>query len=100
MESKTLITVSKVMCAMLGRDWRRHEPPRLIRIHRVGGRRRPSNPGLAVSGVMIIVGLKTAFVCSRGGANGAWIKEGEDFMGWKVVSINRVEQGFSRPVVR
>ena len=48
----------------------------------------PIDPGLALGGVMIRDDLRKAYVLIRGGANGGWIKEGEDFMGWKLVSIN------------
>jgi len=47
------------------------------------------DPGLALGGIMIKKELKTAYVFSRAGANGAWTKEGEAFMGWKVVSISK-----------
>jgi hypothetical protein len=48
----------------------------------------PVDPGLAVSGVMIRNGQRKAYVLSRSGANGGWVGEGEDFMGWKVVSVS------------
>jgi hypothetical protein len=47
------------------------------------------DPGLALGGIMIKKELKTAYLFSRAGANGAWTKEGEAFMGWKVVSISK-----------
>jgi hypothetical protein len=46
------------------------------------------DPGLALGGVMIKKEFRKAYVLSRAGPGGAWIKEGEDFMGWKVVSIS------------
>lgn len=49
----------------------------------------PVDPGLVLGGVMIKHDFKKAYVFSRAGTNGAWIKEGEDFMGWKVVSIGK-----------
>ncbi|MGJ4945596.1 hypothetical protein ACQR1W_33895 [Bradyrhizobium sp. HKCCYLS1011] len=48
-----------------------------------------SDPGLIVEGVMIKAGLSRAFLLSRGGANGAWVSEGEAFQGWQVKSIDR-----------
>jgi hypothetical protein len=47
------------------------------------------DPGLALGGVMIRNDFRKAYLLSRGGANGAWVKEGEDFMGWQVVSISK-----------
>jgi hypothetical protein len=57
----------------------------------------PVDPGLAISGVMIKEGFKTVYVLSRGADNGSWIREGEVFMGWKVVVVSeggaKLEQG-------
>lgn len=49
----------------------------------------PVDPGLVLGGVMIKPDFRKAYVFSRAGTNGAWIKEGEDFMGWKAVSIGK-----------
>jgi hypothetical protein len=49
----------------------------------------PVDPGLELGGVMIRNDLRKAYVFSRGATNGGWIKEGDDFMGWKIVSITK-----------
>lgn len=38
---------------------------------------------------MIKNDVRKAFVFSRGGSGGAWIAEGDDFMGWQIRSIDR-----------
>lgn len=46
------------------------------------------DPGFVISGVMIKNDIRKAYVFSRAGAAGAWTAEGDEFMGWKVKSIN------------
>jgi hypothetical protein len=46
------------------------------------------DPGLVLGGVMIKSGVKKAYVLSRANAGGAWANEGEEFMGWRIRSIN------------
>lgn len=46
------------------------------------------DPGLVLGGVMIKSGVRKAYVYSRAGAGGTWTAEGEEFMGWKIRSIN------------
>jgi hypothetical protein len=46
------------------------------------------DPGLVLGGIMIKNDVRKAFVFSRAGADGSWTAEGEEFMGWKVRSIN------------
>jgi hypothetical protein len=54
------------------------------------------DPGLVLGGVMIKNNVRKAFVFNRGGAGGTWTAEGDEFMGWKVISISgtgaRLEQ--------
>jgi hypothetical protein len=47
------------------------------------------DPGLVLGGVMIKNDVRKAYVFSRASAGGAWIGEGDDFMGWQIRSINR-----------
>jgi hypothetical protein len=47
------------------------------------------DPGLVLGGVMIKNDVRKAYVFSRAKAGGAWIGEGDDFMGWQIRSINR-----------
>jgi len=47
------------------------------------------DPGLGLGGVMIKDGMKKAYVFSRANAGGgAWISEGQDFMGWFIRSVS------------
>lgn len=46
------------------------------------------DPGLVLGGVMIKNNVRKAYVFNRAGAAGTWTAEGEEFMGWKVRSIN------------
>jgi hypothetical protein len=46
------------------------------------------DPGLVLGGVVIKDTVRKAYVFSRAGAGGAWTAEGEEFMGWKIRSIN------------
>ena len=45
--------------------------------------------GLVLGGVMIKNDVRKAYVFSRAKAGGAWIGEGDDFMGWQIRSINK-----------
>ncbi|OIQ69384.1 hypothetical protein GALL_490140 [mine drainage metagenome] len=47
------------------------------------------DPGLVLGGVMIKKDVRKAFVFSRAGSGGAWIGEGDDFMGWQIRSIDK-----------
>ena len=46
------------------------------------------DPGLVLGGVVIRNSVRKAYVFSRAGAGGAWKAEGEEFLGWKVRSID------------
>lgn len=47
------------------------------------------DPGLVLGGVLIKDGVKKAYVFSRANAGaGAWINEGQDFMGWSITSVS------------
>jgi hypothetical protein len=45
------------------------------------------DPGLTLGGIVITDESKMAFVISRTDPRGLWLKEGEDFQGWKLKSI-------------
>ena len=48
-----------------------------------------ADPGLVLGGVLIKNGVKKAYVFSRANAGaGAWIREGQDFMGWSIKSVS------------
>ena len=48
-----------------------------------------ADPGLVLGGVLIKNGVKKAYVFSRANAGaGAWISEGQDFMGWSITSVS------------
>lgn len=46
------------------------------------------DPGLVLGGIMIKNNVRKAYVFTRAGTGGTWTAEGEEFMGWKVRSIN------------
>jgi len=46
------------------------------------------DPGLALGGVVMNQDVRKAYVFSKAGATGAWTSEGDEFMGWRVRSIN------------
>jgi hypothetical protein len=46
------------------------------------------DPGFTVGGVMITGPLRKAYLTKKPEPRGAWVSEGEDFMGWKVQSIS------------
>jgi len=47
------------------------------------------DPGLVLGGVLIKNGAKKAYLFSRANAGGgAWISEGQDFMGWSIRSVS------------
>lgn len=47
-----------------------------------------TDPGLVLGGVMIKNDVKKAYVFSKTNAEGAWASEGQDFMGWKIRSVD------------
>jgi hypothetical protein len=47
------------------------------------------DPGLVLGGVMIKNDIKKAYVFSRAGGGGAWAAEGDEYMGWKIKSIDK-----------
>src|SRR5262249_53412949 len=46
------------------------------------------DPGLVLGGVMIEKQLKKAYVFTKANPQGSWMKEGEEFLGWKVQSVD------------
>jgi len=47
------------------------------------------DPGLVVGGVLIKNDIRKAYMLSRANAGGgAWINEGQEFMGWSIRSVN------------
>jgi hypothetical protein len=49
-----------------------------------------TKPDLVVSGIALIGDAKQAYLGSGSTADGAWVKEGEDIMGWQVDGITSV----------
>ena len=45
------------------------------------------DPGLILGGVMVNGAVKKAYLFQKIDKNGAWVGEGDDFVGWKVQSI-------------
>ncbi|SRR6266851_1235293 len=48
----------------------------------------PPDPGVLVGGVMINASTKKAYLVKKPELTGTWVREGDEFMGWKVQSIN------------
>jgi len=46
------------------------------------------DPGISVGGIMISGPAREAYLVRKPDPHGAWVREGEDFMGWKVQSIS------------
>ncbi|HEY7300025.1 MAG TPA: hypothetical protein VH684_19130 [Xanthobacteraceae bacterium] len=46
------------------------------------------DPGLVLGGVVIDHNIKKAYLFTRADPHGAWVSEGENFMGWKVQSVD------------
>jgi hypothetical protein len=46
------------------------------------------DPGISLAGIMISGQARKAYLVRKPDPNGAWVREGEDFMGWKVQSIS------------
>jgi len=57
------------------------------------------DPGFVLGGVMIKDDMRKVYVFSRASAGGAWLNEGNEFMGWQIKSVNdagaRLEQNGS-----
>jgi hypothetical protein len=47
------------------------------------------DPGIVVGGIMMKDNIKKVYVFAKAGTGGAWASEGDEFMGWKVVAIDR-----------
>ena len=47
----------------------------------------PADPGIALGGVAINSDLKKVYLFSKANSLGAWVREGETFMGWTVQSV-------------
>jgi hypothetical protein len=48
----------------------------------------PVDPGLVLGGVMIGYDYKKAYLFRKNDAQGTWLNEGENFVGWTVQSVN------------
>jgi hypothetical protein len=46
-----------------------------------------ADPGLVLGGVVIDRDIRKAYLLSKDDPRGAWVSEGENFMGWKIVSV-------------
>jgi hypothetical protein len=47
------------------------------------------DPGLVLGGVFINRDIKKAYLFSKTDPRGTWVSEGENFLGWKVQSVDR-----------
>jgi hypothetical protein len=46
------------------------------------------DPGISVGGIMISGGVRKAYLHKTSEPNGVWVREGDEYVGWKVQSIN------------
>jgi len=47
-----------------------------------------ADPGLMLGGIMVMRGVRKAYVFRKTDPSGTWVAHGEDFMGWKVQTID------------
>jgi hypothetical protein len=47
-----------------------------------------ADPGLMLGGIMVMQGVRKAYVFRRTDPSGTWVTHGEDFMGWKIQAID------------
>jgi len=48
----------------------------------------PVDPGLVLGGVVIMDEARKAYIFNKTDSRGAWLSEGESFLGWRVESID------------
>jgi hypothetical protein len=46
------------------------------------------DPGLMLGGIMVMQGVRKAYVFRKIDPSGTWVADGEDFMGWKIQIID------------
>jgi hypothetical protein len=47
-----------------------------------------ADPGLLLGGIVVMQGIRKAYVFRRTDPSGTWVASGEDFMGWKIEEID------------
>jgi hypothetical protein len=47
-----------------------------------------TDPGLMLGGIMVMQGVRKAYVFRKTDPSGIWVAHGEDFMGWKIQTID------------
>jgi hypothetical protein len=47
-----------------------------------------ADPGLMLGGIMVMQGVRKAYLSRRTDPSGTWVAHGEDFMGWKIQAID------------
>jgi len=47
-----------------------------------------ADPGLVLGGIMVMEGVRKAYVFRKTDPSGTWVAHGEDFMGWKIKTID------------
>jgi hypothetical protein len=47
-----------------------------------------ADPGLLLGGIVVMQGIRKAYVFRRTDPSGTWVASGEDFMGWKIEAID------------
>jgi hypothetical protein len=46
-----------------------------------------TDPGFVLGGVMVNGTIKKAYLLQKADKSGAWVGEGDDFVGWRIQSI-------------
>jgi hypothetical protein len=47
-----------------------------------------ADPSLTLGGIIMMQGVRKAYVFRRTDPSGTWIANGEDFMGWRIQTID------------
>ena len=49
----------------------------------------PSDPGFVLAGVMVTSEMRKAYIFTKANNSGIWANEGDDYMGWKIRSVDQ-----------
>jgi hypothetical protein len=47
-----------------------------------------ADPGLMLGGIMVMQGVRKAYVFRKADPSGTWVAHGEDLMGWRIQTID------------
>jgi hypothetical protein len=63
-------------------------PPRAAPVARISPPPVVADPGLMIGGVMMMQGVRRAYLYRKTDPSGTWVAYGEEFMGWKIQTID------------